>query len=119
MVLRRALWRCGFRYVVHARDLPGRPDVVFRGPRVAVFVDGDFWHGRLLCEGQREEFEAQFRVRREWWVAKIQRNVQRDQEVTQQLAASGWRVLRVWESEVRKSLDDVVGRVAALVRATR
>jgi DNA mismatch endonuclease, patch repair protein len=94
----------------------GRPDLVNRRRKVAVFVDGDFWHGNLE-EWRRRGFdsmEAQFRVaKREHWTAKLRRNVERDREVHAALAAAGWEVLRFWESEVSTDLDAVADQIAA------
>jgi DNA mismatch endonuclease (patch repair protein) len=88
--------------------LPGRPDVVFPGARVAVFVDGDFWHGRDW-EARREKLSRGNNPG--YWVAKIRRNIERDQEKTRHLQEQGWTVLRLWESEVQADLDGAVRRV--------
>lgn len=116
MLLRRALHARGCRYRVHPRDVIGRPDLVNRRRRVVVFVDGDWWHGNP-AEWRRRGFdslEAQFRGdQRDKWVAKLRRNVERDQEVNRALRDSGWRVIRVWESEVRANPESVADRIAA------
>lgn len=116
LVLRKALWRLGLRYRVDVRSLPGRPDIVFRGARVLVFCDGDFWHGRdldarvaRLARGHNAPY----------WVAKIRANVERDARHNAALAADGWRVLRFWESEVLSDPVEVASRVASVVRARR
>jgi DNA mismatch endonuclease, patch repair protein len=100
VALRRELHARGRRYRLHAKDVPGRPDVVFRPQRLAVFVDGDFWHGNAWRVRGLPNLEAQFPNRTEWWTAKIRRNMERDEAVNQQLVAEGWRVLRLWESVV-------------------
>jgi DNA mismatch endonuclease (patch repair protein) len=114
--LRRALHARGLRYRVHPRDVIGRPDVANRARRVAVFVDGDFWHANP-AEWKRRGFAAmedQFpSVKRAEWVAKLNRNVTRDAEVNVALAAGGWRVIRVWESEIRADTDAVANRIAS------
>lgn len=116
LLLRRALFARGIRYRVHPKDVPGRPDLANRTRRIAVFVDGDFWHGNP-AEWRRRGFdsmEAQFRAEnRDRWIAKLKRNTERDQEVTTRLEADGWRVIRVWESEVRADPDHVADAVAA------
>ncbi len=106
LLLRRELHRLGLRYRLHPADLPGRPDIVFRRQRLAVFVDGDFWHGHGWKERGFDTFEAQFEGHRdpEKWRKKIARNMARDQEVEQALREQGWRVLRVLESEVRRDV---------------
>lgn len=88
-------------------DLPGKPDFVFRKARVAVFVDGDFWHGW--------RFPAWKAKLAAYWQTKIERNRRRDRKNFQQLRRDGWRVLRVWEHEVERGLADVVERVASLL----
>jgi DNA mismatch endonuclease (patch repair protein) len=106
--LRKALHARGLRYRVHVRDVPGCPDLAVKSRKVAVFVDGDFWHGNpneWLKRG-RTELAEMFPNRTEWWVAKIRRNVERDREVNQLLRSQGWRVVRVWASDVS---DDAEG----------
>jgi len=119
MTLRSALHRRGLRYRLHAKDLPGRPDVVLRPYRIAVFVDGDFWHGnawRLRGLGKLEDL---FPTRTEWWCSKIRRTMERDAQVTTQLNDAGWRVFRVWESEVLADPEAVASQVELLVRERR
>jgi DNA mismatch endonuclease (patch repair protein) len=116
LALRRALHALGCRYRVHPRDVIGRPDLVNRSRRIAVFVDGDFWHGNP-AEWRRRGFdslEAQFpAAKRAHWAAKLRRNIERDREVTGALEARGWRVVRVWESEVRADPLAVAQGIAA------
>lgn len=119
VALRRELWRRGLRYRLHYGKLPGRPDLVFVGARLVVFVDGDFWHGRNLVEEGEDALRATIRGKRQdWWVAKIKRNVERDKEVTSKLQADGWEVLRFWESAIKEDVhavaDVVADRIAAL-----
>jgi len=117
LVLRKALWRKGYRFRVCRRDLVGKPDLTFAGARVVVFVDGDFWHGRLLIEEGLETFRATFRTARaDWWLAKITRTIERDQEVTASLLASGWRVVRLWERDILKNPDSAVKTVVTIIR---
>lgn len=117
LVLRRALWGHGLRYVLHHELLPGKPDIVFRGSKVVVFVDGDFWHGRGLREQGREAFAATLRTeRRDWWVEKIEKTVKRDHSVTALLEQQGWKVLRFWENEVLRDTEMCVNTVIRLVR---
>src|SRR4051812_34115001 len=79
VTLRRALWHLGLRYRLHDRLLPGTPDIVFRRARVAVFVDGDYWHGRILVEQGEAALRQTFRkAHRSFWTTKIKRNVERD-----------------------------------------
>ena len=100
--LRRALWAEGCRYRLHY-DLPGRPDVVFLGDRLAVFVDGCFWHGCPI------HYSAP-RTREDFWKSKLRKNVTRDFTADDALVSAGWRVIRVWEHELRR-IDEVVARI--------
>jgi DNA mismatch endonuclease (patch repair protein) len=92
LLLRRALHRRGLRYRVNFRGLPGRPDVAFTRARLAVFVDGCFWH---RCP----EHGSLPKNNRNWWAAKLDRNVERDREQDETLRALGWLSIRVWEHE--------------------
>jgi DNA mismatch endonuclease (patch repair protein) len=111
-LLRSTLRVNGIRYRSHPKNLPGRPDVVLVPHRIVVFCDGDFWHGRDWPNRKRRlvvGWNAQY------WVAKIERNRQRDRQVTYALRKMGWRVVRVWESDVRSKPDRVAKRVLAAI----
>jgi DNA mismatch endonuclease (patch repair protein) len=112
IALRSALHKLGLRFRKHASPVRGlrcRADVVFRPARVAVFVDGCFWH-RCPEHGTSPETNSPY------WTAKLDRNVNRDRRNDQALAAAGWKVVRVWEHE---QPDDAARRVAAIVAARR
>ena len=96
MVVRRLIHSLGFRYRLYAKDLPGKPDLVFRGHRKAIFVHGCFWHGHRCKRGSRVPTANQ-----EYWERKIARNRERDKAVRKELLGAGWRVLSVWECETR------------------
>ena len=107
--LRHTLWHKGFRYLVNDKRLPGRPDIVFPKYRTVVFVHGCFWHGHKGCKNYTVP-----KTNTEFWVAKVARNQERDQEVWRQLEAKGWFVIIVWECELKKKvLSETVERVAA------
>jgi DNA mismatch endonuclease (patch repair protein) len=110
--LRSLLWRAGLRYRLHARTPAGRPDIVFPTARVAVFVDGCFWHG---CP----EHYVGPRSSTDFWAAKLAENVGRDAEQTRRLEKLGWRVCRTWEHEVFERPDRVVARIRRAVRSRR
>lgn len=105
LILRKALWAEGFRYRVHP-DLPGTPDLAFLGPRVAVFVDGCFWHG---CP----EHYTVPETNEEFWRQKLERNQSRDAQVDAELNEMGWTVVRVWEHRVNDDLQGAITKVAA------
>lgn len=110
--LRRALWHLGFRYRVNDKRLPGRPDIVLPKYRTAIFVHGCFWHGHKDCK-----YYTVPKTNTEFWVAKVARNQERDQEVWRKLEAKGWNVIIVWECQLKKAvLEDAVNRVAAEIR---
>jgi DNA mismatch endonuclease (patch repair protein) len=115
-MLRRALWHRGFRYQTNGAGLSGRPDIVFLGARLLVFVDGDFWHGKAwslrkpkLARGHNADY----------WITKIERNMERDRERTHELNSNGWLVLRFWESEILADLDRTVDRIASALAQCR
>jgi DNA mismatch endonuclease (patch repair protein) len=118
--LRRALHARGLRYRLHARDIPGTPDIVIRSRKLAIFVDGDMWHGNpeVLRARHLERLEELFPTRTEWWVAKIQRNRQRDADVNALLSRQGWTVVRLWESEILKSVNEACNRLLAVMVST-
>lgn len=103
--VRRALTRLGARYRLHRKDLPGTPDIVMPGRRLAIFVHGCFWHGHDCARGARVPQQN-----RDYWVAKVARNVARDARDRAALAELGWRVETVWECE----LKDAAGLEARL-----
>lgn len=109
LALRRAVWRLGFRYRVDIAPIPGRrrADVVFTRAKVAVYVDGCFWHS---CPTHATIPKAN----REWWVAKLGTNVQRDRDTDIRLAEAGWTVVRVWEHEPSEVAAE---RIALIVTA--
>lgn len=109
MVVRRALFAAGFRYRLHRRDLPGAPDLVLSGRKVAVFVHGCFWHRHKECR-----YAKLPATRPEFWRAKLEGNAERDTRVIEALQATGWRVLVVWECAIRdKSTLSILSEVLA------
>jgi DNA mismatch endonuclease (patch repair protein) len=94
--VRRLLTWMGLRYRLHRRDLPGSPDVVFAGKRVALFVHGCFWHGHDCARGARTP-----KVNADYWIGKIARNRARDADVQRRLTEAGWRAVVVWECELK------------------
>lgn len=113
-LLRKALWQRGLRFRTHVQTLPGKPDLVFAAGRVVVFCDGDFWHGRRWPSLRRQLLK---RANSEYWIAKIGYNRQRDTSQRRRLKSAGWRVIRLWESDVLSSLDACLLTIEAAVRA--
>lgn len=106
MLFRKALWAKGVRYRVDSRDLPGRPDVSIKKYKLAIFIDGEFWHGY-----DWDIRKKKLKSNREFWIPKIERNLQRDREVNLQLEDLGFTVFRFWESEIKKNLDTCINDV--------
>lgn len=119
LALRRELHARGIRFRLHAGDIPGRPDIVIRKYRLAIFVDGDFWHGNAWRRRGLKRLEDDFNVNRDFWVEKLRRNMQRDREVTDLLESEGWQVVRLWESSVRKNVSDAADIVQAALQARK
>lgn len=118
LALRRALHARGFRYRLHGTNVLGRPDIVNRSRRLAIFVDGDMWHGNEHHRRGLASLAELFPNRTQWWVAKIEANMRRDREVTTALREQGWTVIRIWESEVLADPDAAALRVLGASQAT-
>lgn len=114
VALRKELWRRGARYRKNVRGLIGVPDLVFAAPRVVVFCDGDFWHGRGWDERKRR---LQSGANASYWVSKIERNRARDRRVSQELTANGWTVVRLWERDVLVDVERAAKSVLTLLAA--
>lgn len=115
-LLRTALYKRGLRFQKHVGEVVGVPDIVFKRLRVAIFVDGDFWHGRNWRSRQRRLANG---TNSSYWIAKIAANMRRDRQVSRALRDSGWRVLRFWESDVARSLDSVARSISSLIERRR
>lgn len=109
ILLRRELWHRGLRYRLHDPRLPGKPDIIFPRAKLAVFVDGDFWHGRNWPQRQTHLARG---ANARYWIAKIEANIQRDRRVSEQLRRMGWTVIRVWETDVLKSATTCADKIA-------
>lgn len=100
------LWAAGVRYRKHY-PIAGKPDFALPGYKIAIFCDSNFWHGK----NWGEERKAEFRKNREFWISKIERNMERDREVNQALKEEGWTVVRFWEDEIKKKTEWCVNKV--------
>lgn len=103
LLLRKELWKRGLRYQKNRNDIFGKPDIVFKGKKVAVFCDSEFWHGHNWEERKRD-----FKSHQEFWIPKIERNIERDAEVTAKLESEGWTVLRFWGNDIKKKTSQCV-----------
>lgn len=103
VLLAKALWHRGHRYRKNNKTVFGRPDLTFRKKKIAIFVDGEFFHGYNW-----EEKKDKIQSNREYWIPKIERNIKRDAEVNQYLLANDWIVIRFWSTFIKKNLQDCV-----------
>ena len=104
--LRKCLWSKGYRYRINCKDVYGKPDIVFKSKKIAIFCDSSFWHGKNF-----ENEISRIKTNKEYWEKKILRNIERDKEVTNKLNMEGWVVLRFWDDEINTDLKKVVGRI--------
>jgi len=114
LALAKAMWALGLRYRKNSGSIFGKPDFSFKKYKVAVFVDGEFWHGK-----DWEQRKVEIKGNREFWIAKIERNIRRDMEVTGRLKAEGWTVLRFWSNDVVKNAGCHAEKVKEIIQARR
>lgn len=101
VMLQKELWHRGLRYRKNAANVYGKPDIIFMGKKVAVFCDSEFFHG-YDWENKRNEIKSN----RDFWLPKIERNIQRDIEVTEKLKSEGWTVIRFWGKDIKNNLKE-------------
>ena len=117
LALRKALHARGLRYRKYVKGLPGKPDIVFPGAKVVVFVDGDFWHARILRERGIDAMGTVLKTPRQaYWLEKFSRRIEIDDAVSAALEANGWQVVRLWESEVKRDINLAVEHISKLVK---
>lgn len=104
--LRKALWHRGHRYQKNCKGITGKPDICFKGKKIAVFCDSEFWHGKYLTEGRYIP-----KTNQDYWIPKIERNIERDKEMNRVLTDEGWSVLRFWQKEIEKDLESCILRI--------
>jgi DNA mismatch endonuclease (patch repair protein) len=101
--LRKELWSRGHRYRIHY-DLPGKPDIVFISKKMAVFIDGCFWHKCPKCCVAPKS-------NKKYWLPKLEKNVKNDKKNNKALKKLGWKVVRIWEHEIKKDFNSVLDRI--------
>ena len=106
VMLQKALWHRGIRYRKNYKKIPGSPDIAITKYRIAVFIDGEFWHG-YDWQNKRNTINSN----RDFWIAKIERNMERDLEVNQKLREMDWFVLRLWEKDVKKDMENCINKI--------
>ncbi|PRX57014.1 very short patch repair endonuclease [Flagellimonas meridianipacifica] len=106
LLFRKALWEAGYRYRIDYKKLIGKPDIALKKYKTVIFIDGEFWHGHNW-----DERKHKIKSNREFWIPKIERNIQRDLEVNEQLKQMGYTVFRFWENDVKKHLSECLDEV--------
>lgn len=119
LLLRKALWSKNCRYRVNCKDVLGKPDIVIKKYKLAVFVDGDYWHGHNWALRGLASLEEELKNYSSYWKTKIKRNVERDLETTILLRDEGWTVLRFWGSEVKTDPDKCADIVIKKILSSR
>lgn len=109
IMLRKELWRRGLRYRKNTNKVFGHPDIAFIGKKIAVFCDSEFWHG-YNWEVRKDDIKSN----RDFWIPKIERNIQRDIEVNEHLKSEGWTVLRFWGKEIKNNLTECADLIEEL-----
>ena len=105
VILRKALWARGYRYRKNYKRIPGSPDIVLRKYKIAIFCDGEFFHGKdweVLKPRLEKSNNSEF------WIKKISRNLERDDEINKKLLSMGWTVIRFWGNEIKKNTDECI-----------
>jgi DNA mismatch endonuclease (patch repair protein) len=110
LLFRKTLWAKGVRYRINSKTLPGSPDVSIKKYKLAVFIDGEFWHGYNW-----DERKPKLKTNRRFWIPKIERNMQRDKEVNRKLAEMGFTVFRFWSKNIKEDLDRCIRDVLVYI----
>lgn len=111
VLLAKALWHKGYRYRKNNKKVFGKPDLTFKKHQLAIFVDGEFWHGK-----DWETYKHRIHSNSEFWYKKIERNIARDKIVNETLTKEGWTVLRFWSKDIRKNTEDCVKKIENRLR---
>ncbi|RAJ20993.1 very short patch repair endonuclease [Pedobacter cryoconitis] len=114
MLLRKALWAKGIRYRVHVNQLIGKPDLVIKKYHLVIFIDGSFWHGY-----QWDKKRLSIKDNKDFWIPKIERNMQRDNSYNEILKSKGYTVMRFWDHDVKKRLDACINQIMLYLEAAK
>lgn len=114
VTLAQALWEKGYRYRKNDKSVFGKPDLTFKKLKVAVFVDSEFWHGRNWSKRKHDHKSNQ-----DFWIAKIEKNIQRDKAVNKRLKSEGWTVIRLWGNEIKKNIAYCVLKVEEAINTSK
>jgi DNA mismatch endonuclease (patch repair protein) len=111
IILRKLLWNSGYRYRLNVKKLPGKPDIVLNKYKTVIFVDGEFWHG-FQWEKKKEKIKAN----RDYWIPKIENTIERDKQNNKLLKEMGFTVLRFWEQDINKNIEDVFSKIIKTIK---
>jgi len=111
VMLMKELWSRGLRYRKNVNSVYGKPDILFKSKKIAIFCDSEFWHGYNW-----EERKNDFKSNQEFWISKIERNIERDKEVNDRLKSEGWTVLRFWGNYIKRNLLECADKIEQEVR---
>ena len=114
VLLRKALWANGIRFRIHVKTIPGKPDIFINKYRLAIFVDGGFWHG---YEWEKNKFKIKSNA--EFWIPKIENNMKRDNINKSKLEEVGYTVMRFWDHEVTKNLTECINQILLYLKTTK
>lgn len=114
VILGKALWSKGYRYRKNNKKIFGKPDFSFKKYKVAIFCDGEFWHGK---DWEKRKYDHKSNI--EFWHKKIERNIERDKEVNQRLNSEGWRVLRFWGQEIERDLVSCLTKIEIAINESK
>ena len=113
IVLRKALWNKGYRYRKNCKDITGHPDIVLTKYKIAIFCDGEFFHGKDWASQKLKVLKSN---NSDYWISKIERNMERDRENEQALIVMGWTVIRFWSKDIIANTDECVRTIVELVQ---
>lgn len=113
-ILAKQLWKNGYRYRKNDKTVYGKPDLTFKGLKIAVFCDSEFWHGK---DWEKKKHEHKSNV--DFWHKKIERNIARDKEVNEFLRQNNWTVVRFWGREIKKNPEDCAKKIEAIIKLKR
>lgn len=109
-ILGKAMSNAGLRYRKQCKDVFGKPDFCFKGKKIAIFCDSEFWHGKKFLDGEK------FKTNQDFWERKIKRNMERDHEVNCYLNENGWKVLRFWGREIQKDTQSCIQKICDIIK---
>lgn len=113
VIFRKALWAKGVRFRVNVKDVVGKPDVCIKNKKLAIFIDSEFWHGKMYLNGQIPKSNQ------EYWIPKLERNIRRDKEVNSCLKENGWKVFRFWTKDIYKNCDQLIDQIINYLKTTK